>query len=384
MKKIIYFIVANIFSLSILAQCNTTEEVNNLPLVCTKKVQGSSAPTAEQIKNLTAIFSSVIEPALKNSKGMRGTWNPIGSSGKITPEKLMKSEISIYLDLLGCNKEHKVYSIPEAGLRIGFYINDLSLLCEPSIFETEKNNQTLYVNNEINGSQIYRFKREKTETEKYEELTYYSKTDNAKYFLITKSDVPFFIPVTVRHGLEINKRNILYSIEVSNKKSAAIKLLSKEEWIKKEGIKATPGIFTPQKAQELNDAGYTGYSEGTKQALATNQFYNDMFQKPLAAIDEFLKTSSSKILDQPVKGNPFSYYTDVNDLRNQLLIDNDMQSNSYFIINPAYLDSKLPKATPQFICIELRKQKEAAVTQKVFKDFEDKLDLEKLKSFLVK
>ena len=181
-----------------------------------------------------------------------------------------------------------------------------------------------------------------------------------------------------------SKRNILYSIEVSNKKSAAIKLLSKEEWIKKEGIKATPGIFTPQKAQELNDAGYTGYSEGTKQALATNQFYNDMFQKPLAAIDEFLKTSSSKILDQPVKGNPFSYYTDVNDLRNQLLIDNDMQSNSYFIINPAYLDSKLPKATPQFICIELRKQKEAAVTQKVFKDFEDKLDLEKLKSFLVK
>ena len=384
MKKIIYFIVANIFSLSILAQCNTTEEVNNLPLVYTKKVQGSSAPTAEQIKNLTAIFSSVIEPALKNSKGMRGTWNPIGSSGKITPEKLMKSELSIYLDLLGCNKEHKVYSIPEAGLRIGFYINDLSLLCDPSIFETEKNNQTIYINNEINGSQIYRFKREKTETEKYEELTYYSKTDNAKYFLITKSDVPFFIPVTVRQGLEINKRNILYSIEVSNKKSTAIKLLSKEEWIKKEGIKATPGIFTPQKAQELNDAGYTGYSEGTKQALATNQFYNDMFQKPLAAIDEFLKTSSSKILDQPVKGNPFSYYTDVNDLRNQLLIDNDMQSNSYFIINPAYLDSKLPKATPQFICIELRKQKEAAVTQKVFKDFEDKLDLEKLKSFLVK
>ena len=143
----------------------------------------------------------------------------------------MKSELSIYLDLLGCNKEHKVYSIPEAGLRIGFYINDLSLLCEPSIFETEKNNQTLYVNNEINDSQIYRFKREKTETEKYEELTYYSKTDNAKYFLITKSDVPFFIPVTVKQGLEINKKNSLYAIDVEKKKSTAIKLLSKEEWM---------------------------------------------------------------------------------------------------------------------------------------------------------
>lgn len=384
MKKIFYFIVANIFSLSILAQCNTTEEVNNLPLVCTKKVQGSSAPTVEQIKTLTDIFSSVIEPALKNSKGMRGTWNPIGSSGKITPEKLMKSEISIYLDLLGCSKEHKVYSLSEAGLRIGFYINDLSLLCEPSIFETEKNNQPLKVNNEINGSQIYRFKREKTETEKYEDLAYYCKNDNAKYFLITKSDVPFFIPITVRQGLEINKKNLLYSIEVSNKKSGAIKLLTKEEWIKKEGIKATPGIFTAQQAQELNDAGYTGYTEGTKQALASNQFYNDMFQKPIAAIDEFLKTSPSKILDQPVRGDPFSYYTDVNDLKNQLLLDNDMQSNSYFIINPDYLNSKLAKATPQFICIELRKQKEAAVTQKVFKDFEDKLDLEKLKSFIGK
>ena len=384
MKKILYFIVANIFSLSILAQCNTTEEVNNLPLVCTKKVQGSSAPTAEQIKNLTAIFSSVIEPALKNSKGMRGNWNLIGSSGKTTPEKLMKSEISIYLDLLGCNKEHKVYSIPEAGLRIRFYINDLSLLCEPSIFETEKNNQTLYVNNEINGSQIYRFKIEKTETEKYEELTYYSKTDDAKYFLITKTEVPFFIPLTVKQGLVINKKNSLYAIDVEKKKSTAIKLLSKEEWIKKEGIKATPGIFTPQMAQELNDAGYSGYSEGTKQAIATSQLFQSMQEKNIKAIEDFLKSSDAKTLEQPVKGSPFSYYTDVNDLRNQLLIDNDMQSNSYFIINPAYLDSKLPKATPQFICIELRKLKEPAVTQKVFKDFEDKLDLEKLKSFLVK
>jgi hypothetical protein len=384
MKKIFYFIVANIFSLSILAQCNTTEEVNNLPLVCTKKVQGSSAPTAEQIKNLTAIFSSVIEPALKNSKGMRGTWNPIGSSGKTTPEKLMKSEISIYLDLLGCNKEHKVYSIPEAGLRIGFYINDLSLLCDPSIFETEKNNQTIYINNEINGSQIYRFKREKTETEKYEELTYYSKTDNAKYFLITKSDVPFFIPVTVKQGLEINKKNSLYAIDVEKKKSTAIKLLSKEEWIKKEGIKATPGIFTPQMAQELNDAGYSGYSEGTKQAIATSQLFQSMQEKNIKVIEDFLKSSDAKTLEQPVKGSPFSYYTNIDDLKTQLLIDNDVQSNSYFIINPAYLDSKLPKTTPQFVCIELRKQKEAAVTQKVFKDFEDKLDLEKLKSFLVK
>ena len=384
MKKILYFIIANILSLTVWAQCNTTEEVNNMPLVCTKKVQGRSAPTAEQIKNLNAIFSSVIEPALKNSKGMRGTWNPIGSSGKMTPEKLMKSEISIYLDLLGCNKEHKIYSISEAGLRIGFYINDLSLLCEPSIFETEKNNQTIYVNNEINGSQIYRFKREKTESEKYEELTYYSKTDDAKYFLITKTEVPFFIPVTVKQGLEINKKNTLYSIEVSKKNSAAVKLLSKEEWIKKEGIKATPGIFTPQMAQELNDAGYSGYSEGSKQAIATSQVFQSMQEKNIKAIEDFLKSSDAKTLEQPVKGSPFSYYTDINDLKTQLLIDNDIQSNSYFIINPAYLDSKLPKATAQFICIELRKQKEAAVTQKVFKDFEEKLDLEKLKSFLVK
>ena len=97
-----------------------------------------------------------------------------------------------------------------------------------------------------------------------------------------------------------------------------------------------------------------------------------------------LRSSDAKTLEQPVKGSPFSYYTNIDDLKTQLLIDNDVQSNSYFIINPAYLDSKLPKTTPQFVCIELRKQKEAAVTQKVFKDFEDKLDLEKLKSFLVK
>lgn len=384
MKTVCILIIIVLLSYNAVAQpCNSTAEVNNLTSTCPKKAQGSSAVTAEQVKNLTTLFSTIIEPCIKNTKGLGGTWNPIGSSGKTTPEKLMKSEISIYLASLGCNKEHKVYSKHESGLVIKVAVNELKSIGEPSVFETEKNNQTIYVSNEINGSQIYRL-YERTESEKYEGLAFYRKTEDAKYFLITKDNVPFFIPVTIKQALEINKKNSLSFIEIGNKKAAATKLLSKEEWIKKEGIKPAEGIFTVKQAQELNDAGYTGYSEGTKQLIAGQNLTSNLYEKHVAVIDEFLKTASSKTLAQPVTGGAFSYYSDLEDLKTQLRINDGNPTDSYVIINPAYLNSKVSKAAPQFVCVELRRQTNDDVTLKAFKNFEDKLDLEKLEQLLAK
>ena len=93
MKKIILLLNITLTTSLGFAQCDPTT-INDIPTVYTKEYSASYKPTPEQEKYMATIFTSVIEPALKSTKGLKGSWQPMGEF-KATPEGLTPSDIEM-------------------------------------------------------------------------------------------------------------------------------------------------------------------------------------------------------------------------------------------------------------------------------------------------
>ena len=387
MKKIILLLNITLITSIGFAQCDPAT-IKDMPTVYSKGYGDSWKVTPEQDKYMTAIFTSVIEPALKSTRGLKGEWYGLdgdwefraGSNG--TPDGLTSTTIRMYMSVMGCSKDKKIYEKHETGLVINFDLNSLHFISTMSEVETDRNGKTVHIPNKIAGSQIYQLNKS-TESDKYASLTFYSQTSDAKYFLITKIGSTFFIPVTIKQALELSISNITASIEQMSKKKELITILPKEAWIKKEGTSPIDGAITVKQAQEVNDAGYKGYVEGSNMAIKSYSFFLDGYKKYIEINKEFLKTATADILEKPATVSFLAHnYVDISELRE---LANESPNRGLLVtINNTYLNSKVPRAAPQFICIELRGQTNDAVTKEAFKNFEEALDFKKLESLFAK
>lgn len=384
MKKLILLLHIALTTSAGFAQCDPAT-IDEIPTVYSKGYGASWKLTPEQDKYMTAIFTSVIEPSLKTTKGLKGNWTGLNGDWEYkggfnaTPDGLTSTTIQIYLPEMGCSKEKKIYTKDESGLVINFDLNSLHFIGEMSNVETYRNDKKVFIPNKIAGSQVYQIKQT-TQTDKYDFLTFYRETDEGKYFLITKKEIPFFNPVTIKQALELSINNMLAEVAETKKRNNITGILDKEAWIKKDGVKPGEGLTTKQ-AQEVNDAGYQGYVEGSKAAVQQINFNLDSYKKSIEVVKEFLKITPPDILAKPATVNMLStFYSSINDLKQ---LANDRPSGDFLVtINNLYLKKNLPKAAPQFICVEMRRQTIGAVTIKAFTNFEEALDFKKLHAML--
>lgn len=308
--------------------------------------------TPEQEKSLTTIFTSVVEHALKSTKGLRGDWKPMGGF-PVTSEGLTKSVLESYMFTMGC-KNNKLYNKDEQGLVLNFNLNAVKSIYKSSIAtecsheETKwkkiDDSRTVYIDDLLDGKQIY-YLQPGTTTKEYPNVAFYRKTDDGEYFVIAKPGIPLFIPLTIRQALEINKRNYTNMLE-EQKKVAAV---------------------------------------------ADAQFWIDAYTKQIALITDYLKSTPVKEIDKPcVTGNAaflaaiFGNKNDISSIQSNLDYDEPGKYGMFVTLNPAYFNKTISKASPQFISIELRIQGNSAVALKAYNDFKANLDLSKLQTLLVK
>jgi hypothetical protein len=387
MKKNVLLLNLVLTTFAGFAQCDPST-INDMPTVYTKEFSGGWKLTPEQVKYMTNIFTSIVEPAIKSTKGLKCSWKGLDGDWEFsggfnaTPDGLTTTTIRMYMPVMACSKDKKIYQKDESGLVIHFDFNSLHFVGETSRNETYRNNEKVFIPNKIAGAQIYQLKQN-SGPYKYSPVAFYCQTDDAKYFLISKKESPFFIPVTIKQALELSINNMTAEIAETNKQSASLTILSKEAWIKKEGIKPIEGAITVKQAQEVNDAGYQGYVEGSKGVSQGNNFNLSSYKKSIEISKEVLKTAPPDILAKPATSNMLSsFYSDISELK-QLI--NDKPRGGFLVtINSGYLKTNLPKTAPQFICIEIRTQTNDAVTLKAFKSFEDSIDFEKLQQQLAK
>lgn len=333
MKKLFYLIITNAIVCSSFAQCITKEDAYNTPTTCTKAYEGSYMPTAEQEKWMTSLFTSVVEPAIKSTKGFRGTWKPMGKFSTSKIDGFVRTEITMYMNGLTCTKDQKLFEKHEAGLVLNFCCNTLWNMGNESWHMEYKwikgNAQEIQVNDKIDGNQIYILSEE---TFPYDDkkFVYYRKEKDGEYFIISKPGVPLFIPLTIKQALTIKKQNILHQIETKYESS-----------------------------------------------------YIETQQKMIQFIDDYMATTSEKILEKPCISR-YDYlsnsYFSMDDLK---MVENYREGLKRFvIINPAYINHAVSTTAPQFMSVVLRTQGNSPVTLKGYNDFKANLELDKLRAFL--
>lgn len=321
MKKILVSIIVNCitFYVSNAQPCNSTKELADVPTLYKKEYESAYKPNMEQEKVLSSLFTSVVEPALKETKGLKGNWSPLGGSllGN-SKEGLVISEIEMYLSKLSC-KENKITSGHESGLVITLRSNALApAICDISKVEINKESSSEYVYQKVNGNQVYALSPLSAYPQQ-PTLAYNVKTDDAEYFVVAKKGTPLLVPVTVQQALELNRNY----------------------W----------------KAQNI-----------------------DISKTAVETIDTYLKETPTITLKKPANSMLLSTYIEsAESIQN--FMENDGDKLAY-IINPAYINTKTNKTAPQFICIEVRLQTNDAVTQKAYQDFIAALDFDKIVQLL--
>ncbi|MFN8295229.1 MAG: hypothetical protein U0T69_03490 [Chitinophagales bacterium] len=323
MKKILVSIIVNCitFYVSNAQPCNSTKELADVPTLYKKEYESAYKPNVEQEKVLSSLFTSVVEPALKNTKGLKGNWSPLGGSllGS-SKEGLVISEIEMYLSKLSC-KENKITSGHESGLVITLRSNALApAICDISKVEINKESSSEYVYQKVNGNQVYALSPISAYPQQ-PALAYYVKTDDAEYFVVAKKVTPLLVPISVQQALELN-RNYWKALNIDISKTA------------------------------------------------------------VETIDTYLKETPAITLNKPANSMLLSTYIEsAESIQN--FMENDGDKLAY-IINPAYINTKTNKTAPQFICVEVRRQTNDAVTQKAYQNFIEALNFGKLEQLLGK
>lgn len=402
MKKIILLLSISLTTFLGFAQCDPTT-IKDMPSVYTytNAKTGGYKTIPEQDKYMTTIFKSAVEPAIKMTKGLKGSWKVIGNF-ETTAEGFTKSSLDSYMFTLGC-RDNKLYQKDEQGLALSFTVNAFqsvykSYIAEECSHEETKykkfdDSKTLYINELLDGKQIYYLQPSKI-SDLYPAAAFYRKTDDGEYFVISKPGVNLFVPLTLRQALEINKKNFMNILTELKRKSAmpGLQPETKAEYEKsmaKEFSEYRKSFPDPEKF--INDL--IKQLEETKLSLIKQeQFFTDTYVKQIAIVTAYLKNTPSDKLDKPFRtggvgflGASFGDDADnITSINSFIENNNSREVGSFVTLNPAYFNKTVSKTSPQFISIELRTQGNSAVTLKAYNDFKANLDFEKLQSLLVK
>lgn len=239
----------------------------------------------------------------------------------------------------------------------------------------------------FNGRQIY-YVQPATETELYPDVAFYKKTEDAEYFLISKNDVPFFIPLTNKQALEINKKNNARPLEFNKQQllMPSLKPASKADYEKKmakEFAEYRRSFPNPEKfIADLID----GLEKLKPDMIKGIQNFIDFYSKSLIVVTEYLNTTPADELAKPCMANngfltqPFQNLAEIKSSASY----SSKKNGSFVIVNPAYFNKTISKEAPQFISIELRMQGGYATELRAVKAFKTNLGFKKLKELLAK
>jgi len=402
MQKIFFFSLVITISSSLFAQCDPAT-IKDMPSVYTysKGNTASYKAFSEQDKYLTTIFKSVVEPAIKTTKGLTGSWNPIGNF-KATAEGFTKSVLESFMLTLGC-KDNKLYKKDEQGLVLSFTINSFQSILKSSIaqecsheettYKKFDESKTLYIDDLLDGKQIY-YRQPSKVSDFYPAAAFYRKTDEGEYFVISKPGVDLFVPLTLRQALEINKKNFMNILGEHKRKVAMPGLQPEtkadyEKSMAKEFAAYRESIPNPEKF--ISDL--IKQLEETKLSLIKqDQFFTNAYTKQIALVTAYLKNTPADKLDKPFRTGSVGFLgalfgddsDNVSGINSCIENNNSREVGSFVTLNPAYFNKTVSKTVPQFISIELRTQGNSAVTLKAYNNFKANLDFNKLQALLVK
>ena len=300
----------------------------------------------------------------------------------------------MYMALLEC-RANKLHDVHERGLVIKFTLNDFcsnTNIATPCSHEEDKWKNAQETEQEtvpdlVNGKQVY-YLQPATETTFYPDVSFYKKTEDAEYFVISKTGVPLFIPLTLRQALEINKKNSGRLVELYKQLllMPSLKPATKADYEKKmaEDFAEYRKSF-PDPEKFITDL-INGLEKQKSEMLKGLQNFVPFFTTTLSVVTDYLKTASADELEKPcVANNGFLNQPFQNPAEIKSMVSYSFKKNgSFVILNPVYLNKTISKEVPQFISIELRIQGGDITELRAAKAFKIKLDFNKLKGVLAK
>ena len=387
-------LVALIISVQAGAQCDPAA-VKTMPTIYSKQYEKSYGLIPEQEKSLSATFSTVVEPALKATHGLRGNWKPMGDF-ETTPEGYAKSVLESYLACMAC-KNNKIVNRDEEGLVLNIIYNSFESLFkseiaiasshEEAVYKKFDESKTMYVKETFEGRQIYYL--QPSAATKLSNVVFYRETGDGEYFVIARSGVPLFIPLTIRQALEINIKNYKSLLAELKRKSSmpGLQPATKADYEKtmaKDFAEYRKSIPNPEKF--ITDL--ISQLEQTKlAAIKQDQFFINSYEKNIALVSAYLKNTASKDLDKPFvtssTGLLSASFGDNTDATSGLpsFIKEFAAADKYgrFVtLNPAYFDRKVSKTAAQFISVEIRMQGSNSTVTKAYQDFKANFNFGKL------
>ena len=373
MKRIILLVhVLSLYSFCF-SQCITTDDANNTVSSCkfgggigTEDSRTSNIIVAQAQKYLSSIFTTVMEPAVKKTKGLRGAWG--GRVGITKDVGLTPYEMYSYMQELGCTTSQKLYEKDESGVQIFFKINSLRDIATAI--------------RQLNGRQVYLLDQP-TESEKYAGFTYYRKENNGdKNIVVAKEGIPLFLPVSIKDVLLIYRDIYAVSMNEQNKQYTAFIDQGEEGYLAQMDLPAYEKNFGKEATQKAKADFIKTYHQTVD--VYKKMMEDDPMKKSISNIDIYLKKSSATQLARPciVFTAENIGYTPITDAQ---FFDEPFDGMQYVIINPAYSNKKDP-TTPQFVIVNtsININAKSATTLTARKDFEDVIDFKKLQSILDK
>jgi hypothetical protein len=390
MKKIIVLLhILSLYTFGF-SQCITTEDANNTASFC--KFDGSGMGTEDSRtsktimtqagKWMSTIFTTVIDPALKKTKGLRGSLNGmvrITKDDGLTPYQILS-----FMQELGCTKSQKLYEKDESGVKFLFEVNSLSgiatAITHGEYVLVKESTEIKTILDKVNGRQLYLLDQP-TASEQYAEFPYYKKEDNGdKKIVVAKDGIPLFLPVSIKDVLLVLKNNYTMSLNGQNKMYTDFINKGEAGYLSQMDIPTYEATFGKEAAQKAK-LDYIKTFHETADGF-TKMMDENPLKKWISRIDSYLKISTPAQLAKPCIVNSSFNPTD-NPITDDQFFDAAADGMQYITINPAYSNQKDP-TTPQFVVIENTLNSKSAISLAAKKDFEKSIDFKKLQSLLGK
>lgn len=391
MKKIILLLQVLLMYAFGFSQCITTDDANNTVSSCKfgagigrEDSRISNTIVTQAQKKMSTIFTAVLEPALKKTKGLRGTLS--GDVGITSDDGLTPYEMNTFMQELGCNTSQKLYLKPNIGIDFSLKINSLSGIATAITHEEDVMVKKSYVTKEVfdkvNGRQVYMLKKP-TESERYAGFTYYRKETNGdKSILVTKDGIPLFLPVSIKDVLLMYRNIEMVFVNLQIRQYNDFKEQGEEGYLAQMNLAEFEKNFGKEATQKAK-ADYIKTYHQTVESLKKTAEDNFMI-KSISNIDTYLKKSSATQLDRPcIVFTQFSM--DEKPITDAQFFDEPFDGMQYVTMNPTYSNKKDP-TTPQFIIVNTAQNMNAksATSLTARKDFEDVVDFKKLQTILGK
>lgn len=389
MKKIIMLLLNILFvTVTAFSQCLTTEDANNTISFCQfgnghigkEDESTSNILTAQAQKWMVNIFNMVMNPAIKKTKGLRGTCS---GAVKVTKDDgLFPYKLYSYMQELGCTKSHKLYEKEESGIKIEFAVNTLYSIAKAMEHDeyvwVKKSQEKITVYDKVNGRQLYLL-NQPTVSHQYPDAAFYTRDeDGTKNMLIAKDGDPLFMPVSIKDALLTLKNIYVYLVNDQNKTYADFVNQGVEGFLAQMDLpnfEKSFGKVATEKAKADYIKTYNETVAGYKKMMDDN-----IFKKWIATIDTYLQKSSVAQLAKPCIVAR-EIIIDEKPITDALFLVNPTDGMQYITINPVYTNKKKP-TTPQFVVVQIAINAKSAFSLSGKKDFEDNIDFGKLKSLI--